>query len=107
MNFIAAYTLTVLIETVALFILLRKKYETTTILKNGFVASTVTLPFVWFVFPLLGFGWTLTFVFSEVFAIVVEAIWYKLAFKQMGYGNSLVLSLICNLLSIVAGLLLS
>jgi uncharacterized protein (DUF2062 family) len=70
------------------------------------IANSITLPFVWFVFPLLGLGWALQTALAELFAFVCEAIFYKIAFAKIGWKDAFMVSLACNSFSFVTGLLL-
>lgn len=104
MDFFQAYCLTLAVEGVALFILLRNRYAAPLIVKNAFVASTLTLPFVWFVFPRLGIAWGLQIAVSEIFAVAVESGVYFLLFKRLGARDAFLVSAACNLASFLAGL---
>ena len=47
-------------------------------LRISFLASAMTHPVVWFVFPVLlehGLSWTWMVVFAELFAVLAEAAW--------------------------------
>lgn len=71
---------------------------------TSFLASTLTHPIVWFVFPLttsfLGY-WGMVAA-AEVFAIVAETVWLKVN----GVGASLKWALLVNATSASVGLLL-
>lgn len=71
------------------------------------LASCFTLPYVWFVLPSLtaemprwAFG-----AFSEFFALLLEAIWYRLALP-LTMRRAFLLSLAANLVSFLTGLLI-
>jgi hypothetical protein len=70
-------------------------------------ASTITHPFVWFVFPFiaeqLAVGWALTSSVSEVFAVVVEALFFW-RISKVSWKRALVVSLVANGASVALGL---
>ena len=71
------------------------------------IASMITLPFVWYVFPLIGLGDGLTTGISESFAVVVEAGFiYLMAGRQISLKHVVVLSLVMNSFSYLAGLIM-
>ena len=110
MDFIHAYVLTILVETLLLFILLRKRYPATTIIRNSVVANSLTLPFVWFALPvlgsMLGLGWALQTAAAELFAFGAEAAVYRVLFRKMDWADAVRVSFACNLLSFALGLVL-
>jgi hypothetical protein len=69
------------------------------------LASCLTLPYVWFVLPAFLPHGIIYAVSAELFAFVVEAIWYSLAL-QINIKQAAVLSFAANGLSCLAGLLL-
>jgi hypothetical protein len=105
-GFAFAYVLTIAIETAVAFLLLRKKYGAALIIRNSIVASSLTLPFVWFVFPFLGFTWVAYTALAEIFAFAVEAGFYRVAFPKMGWPDAVKVSFLCNAASFAVGLLL-
>jgi hypothetical protein len=69
------------------------------------IASLITLPFVWYVFPLIGLGDGLTTGISESFAVVVEASFiYLMAGRIISLKHVIVLCCLMNSLSFLAGL---
>lgn len=98
---------TITLEAVIAILLLKGKYEEKLIVRNAVIASTLTLPFVWFVFPALGFGsWALQTAAAEIFAFAVEAGVYRALFPKMGWADAVKVSLICNAASFLVGLAL-
>ncbi len=76
-------------------------------LRVAFLASAMTHPIVWFVFPLsmehgLSYGWMV--VFAELFAVTAEAAW--LMFNGMKRGPALLWSLGANTFSATLGFVL-
>ncbi len=108
MDFVHAYIITVLVETLILYLLLRKRYPAPAIIRNSVVANSLTLPFVWFVFPVLGSGlsWVLLTAVAELFAFGAEAAVYRVLFQRMDWADAARMSFICNLLSFLTGLVL-
>ena len=107
LNFSSAWMLTVSLEAVVLFLLLRRDYPAPPIFLNAVFASTITLPFVWFVFPQLFGNYPLQIAVSELFAFVTEAVFYTFAFRNIGVRRAFFASFACNLVSFSIGLLLS
>jgi spore maturation protein SpmA len=69
----------------------------------GIFASSLTLPYVWFVFPYLFLGkYSLSLGLSELFAWLVEALFYKM-FLKISFKNAIIASFIANLLSYSLG----
>lgn len=103
MEFFTAYALTIAIEGAALFLVLRKRYPPPEIAKNAVIASSLTLPFVWFFFPALGLAWAPQTALAEAFAFLAEAGVYRFLFPGLGWKDALAASLACNALSLAAG----
>ncbi|MDD5171563.1 MAG: hypothetical protein PHF60_00845 [Candidatus ainarchaeum sp.] len=106
MDFPTAYALTIVIEAIVLFLILRKERKTSEIVVNAVIASTLTLPFVWFGFGALALPWVMKTTMAEAFAVLVEAGFYRLAFEGMTIEKALLASTVCNLASFIIGLLL-
>jgi len=107
--FLRAWVLTVIIETAALFFVLRCLYKISAshvsnkrLLFLGIFCSSVTLPFVWFVFPLVIKSYFFFLVVAEAFAVITEA-WIYSMFLQLNYRKVLLVSLICNAISFLIG----
>lgn len=105
-NFLVAYLFTIFIETLVIYLLLRKKYDWKIIVRNGIIGSSITLPFVWFVFPLLNVQWIIFVLVSETWAFGGETILYKHLFKGIGLKEAMVISFLANLVSFVIGFLI-
>lgn len=110
-RFISSLVFTTVVETLALFLLLRwvfknKELSTKKIVFAGVFASFATIPYVWFVFPYIE-SWprSTSLYYSEPFAFIIEAIFYR-AFLKPSWGVSFMLSLACNLASYLLGPLL-
>lgn len=107
MNFLAAYLLTLAIEAVMLFLLLRHRYDLFLIARNAAIASSLTLPFVWFFFFNLGLPWGLQAAMAEVFAVLVESAVYATLFKKITLRDAFLVSAACNWASFIFGLAVS
>ena len=109
-RFLTSLGFTVIVETAILFLLLRfifkkQQLQTPQIIAAGLFASFATLPYVWFVFPYV-WHWPGSAVYwSESFAFIVEAIFYRL-FLKLDWKVAFIVSLICNAGSFLLGPLL-
>ncbi len=106
-KFFLAWTITVVIETVILVGLFRKFSKETAnaglVITASIFANSLTLPYVWFVFPYVFLGhYSLGLILSEVFAWLAEAAFYKLCFR-LSWKKTLVFSLIANAVSYALG----
>jgi hypothetical protein len=69
-------------------------------------ANLATHPAVWFVFPQLGLAYPLTIAIAEAWALVLEAVFYAFAFPGLGGMRALHISVLANLASFLAGVVL-
>ena len=106
LNFAHAYFITVFLETIILYLVLRNRYAMPLIVRNAIIANTITLPFVWFVFPLLRTGYWNVLAISEISAFAAEAAIYKILFPKISLNFAVPVSFICNLASLSVGLLI-
>jgi hypothetical protein len=106
MDFPQAYLLSLAIETPVLLLIFRNGYGWSLVARNAVIATSVTLPFVWFAFPLLGLHWELQTAISEGFAVLAEAAAYRLLLPKTGWREALFASTLCNSASFLAGLAL-
>lgn len=109
-KFFQSRLLTIFIETVVLFLLCKlflKEYNLKNwkIILTWILASTITLPILWFILPLFIHEWTVFVIFGELFVTFVEVviIKYLLNIKR---SNAILLSIICNLFSFLIWLLI-
>jgi hypothetical protein len=106
--FIIAVLLTLVVEIPILFLtakyLIKVKIRTKEILYWGFFVSLFSLPYLWFVFPLFITSSNYILI-GEVLVITIETIIFLKVFK-INIKKALILSLLANLASYLAGVLL-
>ena len=107
-RFITSMSFTILIETTILVLILRVVIKhihlsVRQITIAGIFASFMTIPYVWFVFPYF-YDWSRSTarLYSEPFAVIVEAIFYRI-FLKTSWKVSFAVSIICNLASYLIG----
>ena len=110
-KFLQALLITILIETLLLFLLFKTKYKTLNISNNsllftGILASFSTLPFVWFVLPIYLQPNLSYLLVSESSVMIVESLIIYMILK-IDYKKALVVSIVCNLVSFLGGLILN
>lgn len=71
-------------------------------LRIGFLASAMTHPIVWFVFPLLPTPYWVMIALAETFAVIAEAAW--LHFNGLPRTRAFLWSLLANATSVAFGL---
>jgi hypothetical protein len=112
-RFLFALVFTIFIETIILWIFIRKifkfkdeKFSASNIIFAGIMASFSTISYVWYIFPILIYwSFKLSLILSEIFAILVEAVFYRFYF-DVKFRYSLLISFVCNLFSWELGYLL-
>ncbi|HEX2955651.1 MAG TPA: hypothetical protein VHO70_02395 [Chitinispirillaceae bacterium] len=112
LQFVNALTLTVTTESAVLilFFLLRKHFrqfelKLPRVLIAGIVASCITLPAVWFIFPAVLHNRTCFLIVAELFAFTAEIPVIKCIVKST-FSEATVASLLANSTSFAAGFLL-
>ncbi len=99
---------TVVIETAVLIILVRlifkidqQKIELKVLLTAGVFANLSTISYVWYVIPILTF-WNLPLAIAigEIFAFLMEAIFYEV-FLKFNFKRALMVSFLCNISSFI------
>ncbi|MBI5517003.1 MAG: hypothetical protein HY909_24690 [Deltaproteobacteria bacterium] len=68
------------------------------------LASVLTHPAVWFVFPFLGLSYRAQVAASELWAVLAELVFYRLMFWELGWRRCAQASLLANALSFLTGL---
>ena len=111
-DFLLALVVTILVETIVLFILARKVFkigtkevDTPKLIFTGIIASFATLPYLWFVLPAFIFDRITFIILGEGIVFLIEAAIYYF-FLTHKVGQALALSLVCNITSVIVGLLL-
>jgi hypothetical protein len=111
-QFLEAWLSTVAIETLVLCLVVRLWFKIQNrVLSNallffaGLFCSSATLPYLWFVLPRFLRPYTLLAVGGELLIVLTEAVFYYFVLK-LGVRRSLLVSLVCNVASILGGLLL-
>lgn len=112
-KFLHALFLTVAIESFALVAVVRSVYRITAsnislgrCVAAGILASSLTLPYLWFVLPAwFPDFWTLAAI-GEPSVVIIEGLFYWFALR-ISLPRSLLLSLIANALSFTIGILLN
>ena len=106
-RFLISLFLTLTIEVPILFFLIRFFYKNKTIsskkiISSGVIASTLTLPYLWFVLsPYINSNYYVYI--GEVLILCFEALIYN-QFLELNIKKSFIVSLICNVVSFVIGL---
>jgi hypothetical protein len=108
-EFLFGLIASIIVETIVLFFLVRKVFlikeksiSSLHLVFTGFIATFSTLPYVWFILPIVLTNFLLYVAVSEVFAIVGEALIYYFVIK-ISIRRVFVISLVCNLASFVLG----
>ncbi|MDD5068668.1 MAG: hypothetical protein PHS53_00355 [Candidatus Pacebacteria bacterium] len=105
-SFTLAFLITIALELLTTWLLISRWQKPKKILLIVLFANIISLPFVWFFFPLLasilGF---MSILISEIFAVFFEAYFiYFVGRKTLTLGQSMRLSLINNLVSVIIGM---
>lgn len=110
-KFLISLLFTICIETIVLFIVVRKffridknKIKNSLLLFSGIFASFATLPYLWFILPIVLHKYILLNIVGETIVVFLEAIIYYFVLK-VSAKQAILLSFICNLFSYVLGLL--
>jgi hypothetical protein len=110
--FLRGLGLTVVIETAVLFILLRallrtgrETVGTGLIVAAGIIASAMTIPYVWFVFPYFIHTRMIYIITAESFAVLAEIPVLALILR-VSLPKAALLSFLCNMASFGVGLLI-
>jgi len=108
-DFLKALLLTILIETIVLFVFFKTKFRTLNVknkllLLTGFIASFSTLPYVWFVLPIFIQPTFLYVLISELSVTFIES-FIICSILKVNYKKSIIISVACNLTSFLIGLL--
>jgi len=112
-EFLLALLFTIIIETIVLFITIRKffkipnkKISNAFLIFLGIFTSGMTLPYLWFIFPIFLQNYIAYLIIGELIVFLLEAIIYFFILK-LGIKKSLIISFFCNLFSLLFGLVLN
>jgi len=113
-EFLFNWAFTIVIETIVFVLIVRtflkiskEKISLTRLILGGLFASSITIPWVWFVFPyFLSNSLVLAVAAGEFFAFAVEAVFYRSMF-EMSWRRSIIISLVANAASYFLGLLVA
>lgn len=104
--FFKSLVITLFLELIVAYIYLFRTKISKKVLNYIFIVNLISLPFVWFVFPLFEFISIklLLFIISEIFVILFEAYFvYKFNKSIFSFKKILVLSIIMNFVSVILG----
>ena len=107
-RFISSLVFTDVVETAVLLLLVRylfrkREFGVWKIIFVGLYASFSTIPYVWFVFPNVAtWPYSTAIIYAELFAFVIEAIFYRIVLK-LNWRQAFLASLLCNLASYLLG----
>jgi len=74
------------------------------VLFTGFFCSFATLPYLWFILPVVIKARIPYILIGELFVILIESVIYFFILK-LDYKKSFIIAFICNLVSFLLGLL--
>lgn len=112
-QFLFYLVFTIIVETAVLFFFTRKflkidseKTKNAKIIFSGIFASFSTIPYVWYVFPILIY-WSenLAITLGEIFAIFVESIIFYFILG-INYKKVLFVSFVANIISFLLGFMI-
>jgi hypothetical protein len=111
-SFLLYTFITLLTESIVVLMLLRKllrigmrQRTNKEIISATICASSLTIPYVWFVFPSIFESFAAAIWISEFFVFVVEALFYRM-FLKLSYKQAFLISFIANIASFGLGKLL-
>ena len=107
-KFLFSLLLTLIVEIpIAVFFVRRfykyKEIKISKIVFVGFIVSTLTLPYFWFVLPVYISSRSLYIFFGEALIIIIETIIYN-QFLKLKLSKAFIVSLVANIVSIFLGL---
>lgn len=106
--FTIALIITLIIEFIVALIFILFAKISKKVLLYIIIGNLISLPIVWFVFPLFNFNSLLMMILSEFFAIIFETYFIYLFNKQIiSFRRSLILATLINAVSLVVGQFIS
>lgn len=109
-SFFKSLVVTIFIETLVLWALIRtcvrgKSFPLNIVITTGFFASFATLPYLWFLLPLVLQQKIWYIIVAESLAVVFESFIF-LGFLKINFYKCFLFSLVCNISSFLTGLLI-
>jgi len=112
-QFLQSLLFTVIIETSVLFIftrsylkIQREKKSNTQLLFAGFICSFATLPYLWFLLPVVLTGRIAYLFIGELFVVFVESFLIYFLLK-LTYKQAIMASIACNMSSFFLGMIIA
>jgi hypothetical protein len=108
LTFIAATTYSIVVETIIVMLLIRFVLKSIqipprTIIGTCFIATFATIPYVWYVFPILWYhSIFVSILFSEIFAVFIETTIYTMMLK-ITLRQAFILAFLANIVSYFSG----
>lgn len=107
--FLQAWFWTILIETIFLLLLVKiifkkwlPKAQVFDIIFTGIISSSLTIPYLWFIYPVYFSG---NLFVGEILVVLVESLVIA-KLLNLNIKRSLLVSFVCNLISFLFGLLI-
>jgi len=103
-SFTKAFLITIILELLVSLIFVSSRKLSKKILVFVLLANVISLPIVWFLFPLIKINLLAIIVISEIFAVLFETYFIYIPNKQIiSFKQSLVLNILNNLVSLFIG----
>ncbi len=107
--FLKALFYTIFIETICLFLVVRFflgikkiKIKNSLLFFSGIFTSSVTLPYLWFIFPMFRLSYFYLSLYGELWVFIMETIMYFFLLR-IGMKKALLISFFCNVISYLIG----
>ena len=109
-KFLISLLFTIVVEIITLYVIIKyffkkEKIKNSLLLFTGFLCSFATLPYLWFIIPILIKTRLPYILIGEALVILIESFIIFFILK-INYKKSIIISFICNFLSFLLGLLL-
>ena len=109
-RFCTSWIKTIILETIIVFFVCKLFYrkdniKSKKIFLTGLVASSVTLPILWFLLPIILNNYLLYAILGEIFVVAVETVIIKYLLK-ISWKKAIIASVCCNLFSVLIWLAL-
>jgi len=103
-SFVLAFFITIILELLVALIFVSIKNIPKKLLVFVLLANVITLPMVWFLFPLINATGPIVIILSEVFAVSFEAFFFYIFGRQIiSLKQSMILSVVNNSVSLFIG----